>query len=95
MGLTNILLKDFETKSYYLMTHLNDERVALISSNINEMKTALMKVEVQEFDLSYNSGYESAINLLVSQGWTLDDALYDRLQLKYTEKTNKHLTRWV
>jgi hypothetical protein len=87
-GIHTLLLKDSKNMTCFNMTFLSQEMVELLEHNVVEMQNEKMSISIQSSDLDIQKSE------IEKQGWTFDDALYERLLLEYTKLTNKVLTRW-
>lgn len=86
--MTNLLLKDNDNKVCQHMRLITDEMNDLISTNVVEMLNSGMDIQIETVDLSIHE------KEITKKGWVFDDGLYEKLLFRYTDKTDKLLTRW-
>ena len=84
----NVLLTDNKNRLFQKMLFLKDETELLICENINKINQSGHQLNINTIDT------DTPLEDLEKQGYKNDEALYDKLIIKYNQQNNDLLTRW-
>lgn len=88
MGLINLVIKDYSSKTYDVMLDLRENTHNLITENV-------CKMQRQDFDINIHL-IERILKIdeLENKGWKKHQGLYDKLIMEYNQKTDDYLKFW-